>query len=125
MDTIGELGKEIMSKKKITAFRPGDTVQVFVRVVEEPLSKKEKPRVRPQIYEGVVIRLRKAGVSSSFTVRKISYGVGVERTFPLYSPHIEKIQVVRSSKVRRARLYFLRKRVGKAARLKEQRNVLD
>jgi large subunit ribosomal protein L19 len=120
MDTMRELGKETM-KKEIPAFRAGDTVKVYVRIVEKALGKKDKPRVRPQMYEGVVIRRRNSGVSSTFTVRKISYGVGVERVFPVYSPRIEKIEVSRHGKVRRAKLYFLRTRRGKAARLKELR----
>jgi len=120
MDAIKELGKEVTSKA-IPEFRPGDTVQVYVRIVEEAIGKKEKPRVRPQLYEGVVIRVHKAGASSTFTVRKNSYSVGVERTFPLYSPRIEKIEVVRQGKVRRARLFYLRGKVGKAARIEELR----
>ncbi len=129
MDILRKLGSEQMNVE-IPEFRPGDTVRVYVRIVEEGPQKvskaigkaKDKPqRVRPQMYEGVVIRRRNAGISSTFTVRKISYGVGVERVFPVYSPRIEKIEVTRRGKVRRAKLYYLRDRVGKAARLKELR----
>jgi large subunit ribosomal protein L19 len=110
---IRELEKEQM-KQDIPAFRPGDTVRVHVKVIEGQ-------RERIQLFEGVVIRRRGSGVSETFTVRKISYGVGVERTFPLHSPKIDKIEVVRQGRVRRAKLYYLRDRVGKAARIKEIR----
>jgi large subunit ribosomal protein L19 len=99
-------------KEKVDRFRVGDTVRVYMRIVEG-----EKERV--QVFQGVVIRRKGGGVGESFTVRKYSYGVGVERIFPVHSPRIEKIEVVRSGRVRRARLYFLRKLKGKAARLKE------
>lgn len=95
-------------------FVPGDTVRVQVKVVEG-----EKERV--QAFEGVVIRRRGEGLRASFTVRRISYGVGVERTFPLHSPRIDRVQIVRRSRVRRSKLYFLRDLAGKAARLKEKR----
>jgi large subunit ribosomal protein L19 len=101
-------------KKGRGSFAPGDTVKVYVKVVE---GEKE----RTQIFEGVVIRKRGDGARASFTVRRISYGVGVERTFPLHSPRVEKVQVVRHGRVRRAKLYYLRKVSGKAARLKEKR----
>ncbi|CAJ1002199.1 MULTISPECIES: 50S ribosomal protein L19 [Bacillales] len=110
---IRELEKEQM-KQDIPAFRPGDTVRVHVKVIEGQ-------RERIQLFEGVVIRRRGTGVSETFTVRKVSYGVGVERTFPLHTPKIDKIEVVRRGKVRRAKLYYLRDRVGKAARIKEIR----
>jgi len=110
---IRELEKEQL-KQDLPAFRPGDTVRVHVKVIEGQ-------RERIQVFEGVVIRRRGTGVSETFTVRKISYGVGVERTFLLHSPKIDKIEVVRHGKVRRARLYYLRDRVGKAARIKEIR----
>jgi len=103
-------------KKDRQGFAPGDTVRVHVRVIE---GEKE----RTQLFEGVVIRKRGEGGRASFTVRRISYGVGVERTFPLHSPRIEKIDVVRRSKVRRSKLYYLRSLAGKAARLKEKRAV--
>ena|SRR5204863_8284592 len=104
-------------KKDRQGFVPGDTVRVHVRVVEG-----EKERV--QLFEGVVIRKRGEGGRASFTVRRISYGVGVERTFPLHSPRIDKIDVVRHGKVRRSKLYYLRSLAGKAARLKEKRTVV-
>ncbi|CAA9223287.1 MAG: LSU ribosomal protein L19p [uncultured Craurococcus sp.] len=97
-------------------FGPGDTVRVMVRVVEGE-------RVRSQAYEGVVIARSNKGVNSNFTVRKLSYGEGVERVFPLYSPSVTEIAVVRRGKVRRAKLYYLRGRTGKAARIIEKREV--
>jgi len=103
---------ESQLKKDIPQFRAGDTVRVHVKV-------KEGQRERIQVFEGVVIQRRGGGISATFTVRKISYGVGVERTFPLHSPRIEKIEVVRRGKVRRAKLFYLRKLRGKAARIKE------
>jgi large subunit ribosomal protein L19 len=93
-------------------FRPGDTVKVYFRIKEG-----DKERIQP--FEGVVIRKRGSGTGATFTVRKISYGVGVERTFPLHSPLIEKIEVLRRGKVRRARLYYLREKIGKKAKVKE------
>jgi large subunit ribosomal protein L19 len=101
-------------KKDRGGFGPGDTVRVSVKVVEG-----EKERL--QAFEGVVLRKRGDGVSASFTVRRISYGVGVERTFPLHSPRIDKIQVMKRASVRRSKLYYLRDLAGKAARLKEKR----
>ena len=101
-------------KKDRQGFAPGDTVRMHVRVIEG-----EKERI--QLFEGVVIRKRGEGGRASFTVRRISYGVGVERTFPLHSPRIDKIDVVRHGKVRRSKLYYLRSLAGKAARLKEKR----
>lgn len=106
-------------EKKQTAipdFRPGDTVRISIKVVEGDSE-------RIQIFEGAVISRRGHGEAQSFTVRKISFGVGVERTFPLFSPHIDKIEVVKSGRVRRARLYYLRNLSGKAARLNEQEVV--
>ncbi len=105
-----------MLKRDRGGFRPGDTVRVHVKIVEG-----EKERV--QIFEGVVIRKRGEGARASFTVRRVSYGVGVERTFPLHSPRIERIQVVKSGHVRRSKLYYLRERTGKAARLREKRAI--
>jgi large subunit ribosomal protein L19 len=101
-------------KKDRGGFAPGDTVRVQVKVVEG-----EKERL--QAFEGVVIRKRGGGASASFTVRRISYGVGVERTFPVHSPRIDKIQVTKRAVVRRSKLYYLRDLAGKAARLKEKR----
>ena len=103
-------------KKDWGGLVPGDTIRVSVKVVEG-----EKERI--QVFEGVLIRKRGDGASASFTVRRISYGVGVERTFPLHSPRIDKIQVVKRATVRRAKLYYLRDLAGKAARLKEKRFV--
>lgn len=101
-------------RKDRAGFGPGDTVRVQVKVIEG-----EKERI--QAFEGVVIRKRGEGLKASFTVRRISYGVGVERTFPLHSPRIESIQVIRRGQVRRSKLYYLRRLAGKAARLKERR----
>ncbi len=110
---IQEVEKRYL-REDLPAFRPGDTVKVHYRIQEG----EEKERV--QVFEGVVIRKRGSGTGATFTVRKISFGIGVERTFPLHSPRIEKIEVVRRGKVRRARLYYLRGRYGKAARIKER-----
>ncbi|PHK50716.1 50S ribosomal protein L19 [Staphylococcus edaphicus] len=98
----------------IPSFRPGDTLKVHVRIIEGT-------RERIQVFEGVVIKRRGGGISETFTVRKISSGVGVERTFPLHTPKIETIEVKRRGKVRRAKLYYLRELRGKAARIKEIR----
>ena len=98
----------------LPSFRPGDTLRVHVRIIEGT-------RERIQVFEGVVIKRRGGGVSETFTVRKISSGVGVERTFPVHTPKIEKIEVKRRGKVRRAKLYYLRELRGKAARIKEIR----
>lgn len=100
----------------IPAFRPGDTVRVHVKI-------KEGDKYRIQIFEGVVIARKKNGVSSTFTVRKVSSGYGIERIFPFHSPIIDKLEIVKSGKVRRARLYYLRGRRGKAARLKESGRI--
>lgn len=97
-------------------FRPGDTVRVHVKI-------KEGDKYRIQVFEGVVIVQKNNGISSTFTVRKVSFGYGIERIFPLHSPIIEKLEVVKSGKVRRARLYYLRGRRGKAARLKESGRI--
>ena len=99
----------------IPAFDPGDTLKVHVRVVEGS-------RERVQVFQGVVIRRQGEGVRETFTVRKVSFGVGVERTFPVHSPIIAKIEVVTRGDVRRAKLYYLRDRVGKAAKIKERRD---
>lgn len=110
---IQEITKEQL-RKDIPSFRPGDTLKVHVKVIEGS-------RERIQLFEGVVIKRRGGGISETFTVRKISYGVGVERTFPIHSPKIDKIEVARRGKVRRAKLYYLRKLRGKAARIQEIR----
>ena len=101
-------------KKDRHGFEPGDQVRVHVKVIE---GEKE----RTQVFDGTVIRKRGEGVRASFTVRRISYGVGVERTFPLHSPRIERVDVVRHGRVRRSKLYYLRSLAGKAARLREKR----
>ena len=98
----------------LPSFKPGDTVKVQVKVVEG-----DKERL--QAFEGICIRRRGGGLSATFTVRKVTYGVGVERTFPLHSPTIDRIEVLRQGTVRRAKLYYLRKLKGKAARIKERR----
>ena len=116
MDAIGVVEASQLKKDR-GAFAPGDTVKVHVKVVE---GEKE----RTQTFEGVVIRKRGEGTRASFTVRRISYGVGVERTFPLHSPMIERVQVVRRGDVRRSKLYYLRGLTGKAARLKEKRAIV-
>lgn len=103
--------------KKIPQFSPGDTVRVNVKVVE---GEGDSARERIQAYEGVCIARKNAGLNSAFTVRKISYGEGVERIFPLYSPRIDSIELVRRGDVRRAKLYYLRDRSGKSARIKEK-----
>ncbi|MFW6113769.1 MAG: 50S ribosomal protein L19 [Actinomycetota bacterium] len=100
----------------IPDFRPGDTMKVHVRVVEGS-------RERIQVFQGVVISRKGGGTRETFTVRKVSFGVGVERTFPLHSPIISKIEVVSLGRVRRAKLYYLRERVGKAAKVKEKRKI--
>ena len=100
----------------IPEFRPGDSVRVHVRVVEGE-------RERVQVFEGIVIRRRGSQLSETFTVRKVSFGVGVERTFPVHSPMIAKIEVVTQGDVRRAKLYYLRTRVGKKAKVKERRQA--
>lgn len=116
MDAIGVV-EASQIKKDRGNFAPGDTVKVYVKVIE---GEKE----RTQVFEGVVIRKRGEGARASFTVRRISYGVGVERTFPLHSPRVDKVQVVRRGQVRRAKLYYLRQLTGKAARLKEKRSLI-
>ncbi|MFN4330263.1 MAG: 50S ribosomal protein L19 [Limnobacter sp.] len=115
MNLIQQLEQEEIARlgKEIPAFAPGDTVIVSVKVVEGT-------RSRVQAYEGVVIAKRNRGLNSSFIVRKVSSGEGVERTFQLYSPLIEKIEVKRRGDVRRAKLYYLRERSGKSARIKEK-----
>jgi large subunit ribosomal protein L19 len=100
----------------LSRFRPGDTVRVHVKI-------KEGDKYRIQVFEGVVIAHKNNGISSTFTVRKVSFGYGIERIFPVHSPIIEKLEVVRAGKVRRARLYYLRGRRGKAARLKESGRI--
>ncbi len=117
MNIVEEIGREqverLRGERPVPDFKPGDTVRVNVKVIEGT-------RERVQAFEGVCIARKNAGINSSFTVRKISYGEGVERVFPTYSPRIESIQVVRQGDVRRAKLYYLRGRTGKRARIKEK-----
>ena len=110
MNVIEKLEREQM-RMDMPAFRPGDTIKVHLRIIEG-----EKERI--QVFQGAVLRLRKGGVDSTFTVRKVSDGVGVERVFPMHSPFIERVEVVAQGKVRRSRLYYLRALRGKAARIK-------
>ena len=114
MDLIKSIENEQL-KSDITTFNVGDTIKVHVKI-------KEGNRERIQVFEGIVIKIQGESNRKTFTVRKISYGVGVERTFPIHSPKIEKIEVVRKGKVRRARLFYLRERTGKATKVKELRN---
>ncbi len=113
MNTLDALDADSL-RDDIPDFRPGDTVKVHVRVVEGT-------RSRIQVFQGVVIRRQGGGVRETFTVRKVSFGVGVERTFPVHSPTLAKIEVVTRGDVRRAKLYYLRDRIGKAAKIKEKR----
>jgi large subunit ribosomal protein L19 len=117
MKNIEDINKasvtKILSTKKITEFSPGDTIKVGVKIIE---GKKE----RIQYFEGVCIAKKNRDINSSFTVRKISFGEGVERTFALYSPVVDSIKVIRAGKVRRAKLYYLRDRTGKSARIAEK-----
>jgi len=117
MNVIQEIEREqisaVTAKRAVPEFGPGDTVKVMVKVIEGT-------NVRTQAYEGVVISRSGGGINESFTVRKISYGEGVERVFPIYSPYIAEIEVIRRGKVRRAKLYYLRGRRGKAARIPER-----
>ena len=112
-DINREAIKKIVANKKITDFSPGDTIKVGVKIVEGK-------RERIQYFEGVCIAKKNRDINSSFTVRKISFGEGVERTFALYSPNVDSIKVIRSGKVRRAKLYYLRDRKGKSARIAEK-----
>jgi large subunit ribosomal protein L19 len=114
-NAITELGRSVL-RDDVPDFRAGDTIKVHVKVVEGN-------RSRVQVFQGVVIRVQGSGVGRSFTVRKVSFGVGVERTFPLHSPIFEKIEVVTRGDVRRAKLYYLRNLRGKAAKIKERREA--
>jgi len=115
MDLIKFAEKEFLKdKEQIPAFAPGDTIRVYFKVIEGT-------RERIQVFEGTVIKQQGSGLSESFTVRRVSYGVGVERSFPINSPKIEKIEILRRGRVRRARLYYLRSLRGKAARIKERK----
>ena len=113
-------------KSKSPEFRPGDTIQVHVKVKEREAAgkgkdkDKEKEKERIQIFEGVVIGMRGRGIQRTFVVRKISFGVGVERIFPFHSPTVDKVKIVKRGQVRRAKLYYLRERTGKAAKVREK-----
>ena len=115
MNTLDALDAQTL-RSDIPAFRPGDTLKVHVKVIEGS-------RSRIQVFQGVVIRRQGAGARETFTVRKISFGVGVERTFPIHSPIFEKIEIVTRGDVRRAKLYYLRNLRGKAAKIKERREA--
>ncbi|NLK39751.1 MAG: 50S ribosomal protein L19 [Clostridiales bacterium] len=112
MDKIQAFVSEQL-KENVPSFNIGDTVKVYNRI-------KEGTRERTQIFEGTVIAKHGGGISETFTVRRVSYGVGVEKTFPLHSPNVEQVEVVRAGKVRRAKLYYIRQRVGKSAKVKER-----
>lgn len=111
---IVEMVEQPYLRNDVPAFHIGDTVKVYVKI-------KEGDKERVQMYEGVVIARKGQGLTETFTVRRVAYGVGVERTFPVHSPKLEKIEIARRGKVRRAKLYYLRERTGKAARIKELR----
>jgi len=133
MSNIGTILDEISKSQRkddITDFCVGDTVNVHVKIVEKTAAKKGKMgqkkgktevKERVQIFKGIVIRRKGGGISETFTVRKVSYGEGVERIFPLHSPNVIKIEVARQGAVRRAKLYYLRERIGKSAKVKEKK----
>jgi large subunit ribosomal protein L19 len=113
VDLIKDVEKQYL-KEEIPSFAPGDTVKVHVKVVEGA-------RERTQVFEGVVIGRKGSGLKETFTVRRVTYGIGVERIFPVHSPVVDRIEVVKRGRVRRAKLYYLRKLTGKAARIRERR----
>ena len=113
MHVLQQLAQQQL-KQDLPEFRPGDTVRVHVRIIEGN-------RERVQVFEGFVIAISGSGLGRTFTVRKVSYGIGVERVFPLHSPRLDRIEVIRHGKVRRAKLFYLRNLRGKAARIKEKR----
>lgn len=125
MNLVESIEKKYL-KSKLPAFQSGDTIQVHVKVKEREAGKgkdkdKEKEKERIQVFEGVVIGMRGRGLQSSFVVRKVSFGIGVERVFPLHSPTVDKIKIVKRGDVRRAKLYYLRDLTGKAAKIKEKK----
>jgi large subunit ribosomal protein L19 len=126
MNALENVEKKYL-KSKLPKFKPGDTIQVHVRVKErekDVKSKdKEREKERIQIFEGVVIGMRGRGIQSSFVVRKISFGIGVERIFPFHSPSIDKLKILKHGSVRRAKLYYLREKSGKAAKIREKQVV--
>ncbi|MBR6069617.1 MAG: 50S ribosomal protein L19 [Ruminococcus sp.] len=113
MDALKMISESSLKKENVPAFNIGDTVKVHVRIQEG-----DKSRI--QVFEGTVIAKKHGGISETFTVRRVAHGCGIERVFPLHSPVVDKVEIVRSGKVRRAKLYYLRDRVGKAAKVKEQ-----
>ncbi len=122
MVDIREIEKEFM-RNDIPDFGPGDTVRVYVKIKEykeDPKTKQLVEKVRVQPFEGVVIRRRGGGLSETFTVRKVTQGVGIEKIFPIHSPVIDKIEVLRRGRVRRARIYYIRERMGKKSRIREK-----
>lgn len=118
MNAVSYVHEQLTTKKEIPAFKPGDNITVNYKIVEG-----NKERI--QSFKGDVIKRQGSGATASFTVRKISDGIGVERLFPLYSPNIESIEVNKSGRVRRAKLYYLRKRSGKSARIREKRMATE
>ena len=112
MDALKHIASDVL-KAEAPVFSIGDTVRVYVKI-------KEGERERLQAFEGTVIARKHGGISETFTVRRVSYGVGVERVFPLHSPNVDKVEIVRKGRVRRGKLYYLRERVGKSAKVKEQ-----
>jgi large subunit ribosomal protein L19 len=112
MSSVQEIEKSMMTKS-LPDFRPGDTIRVHQLIQEG-----DKQRI--QVFEGAVLKVHRSGSKSTFTVRKVSYGIGVEKVFPMYSPLVDKVEIKQRGKVRRSRLYYLRKRRGKAARIKEK-----
>lgn len=113
-----ELIEKEYLKEKIPSFNIGDTVRVYVKIFEE-----EKVRLQP--FEGIVIRKRGSGIRSTFTVRRISYGEGVERIFPLHSPNIDRIELIKEGKARRAKLYYLRKKIGRGTKVEEKKEFIE
>ena len=112
MDALKLISDSSMKKEEVPAFEVGDTVKVHVQI-------KEGDKSRIQVFEGTVIAKKHGGISETFTVRRVAHGCGIERVFPVHSPVVEKVEIVRAGKVRRAKLYYLRQRVGKAAKVKE------
>ena len=122
METLIKKVEEKFMKKDIPDFRAGDTVRVHVKITElkeDPKTKKLVEKTRIQPFEGLVLERRGSGLSETFTVRRVTQGIGVERTFPLHSPFIEKIEVVKRGKVRKAKIFWIREKKGKKARIKE------
>ncbi|HPE95956.1 MAG TPA: 50S ribosomal protein L19 [Bacillota bacterium] len=113
MNILEKITKQY-TERELADFRIGDTVKVYIRIVEGT-------RTRTQIFEGVVISKKNGGISETFTVRRVAYGVGTEKTFPLHSPNVQKVEVIRKGKVRRAKLYYLRGKIGKSAKIKERK----